>query len=126
MRICLHICCSPAIVNTNRSTPSAIIRLHSIGHLWWLAGNYSLNFFRSQGKALETSAKIFDKAGGASKDELTNIAKGVIGVVGNTLGTLSGGGGGANSSSSTNSTQVSSSDIPLHTIRFDVFLDQSW
>ena len=77
-----------------------------------------------QGKALETSAKIFDKTGGASKDELTNIAKGVIGVVGNALGTLSGGGG-ANSSSSTNSTQVSSNDTATHNL-VDVFLDQSW
>ena len=69
-----------------------------------------------QGKALETSAKIFDKAGRASKDELTNIAKGVIGVVGNALGTSSGGGGGANLSSSLNSTQVSSSNTATHNL----------
>ena len=81
-------------------------------------------FFRLQGKALETSAKIFDKVGGASKDELINIAKGVIGVVGNALGT-SFGAGGANSSSSTYSTQVSSSDTATHNLA-DVFLDQSW
>ena len=79
-----------------------------------------------QGKALETSAKIFDKVGGASKDELINIAKGVIGVVGNALGSSSeGGGGGANSSSSLNSTQVSSSNTATHNLA-DVFSDQSW
>ena len=42
-------------------------------------------FLTFQEGALGACSKIFDKAGGASKDEMGNIAKSVVGVIGNAM-----------------------------------------
>ena len=54
---------------------------------------------------MDTCNKIFDKAGTASKDELTNIAKGVVGVIGNAMEAAS---------DTSNNTSGNSSQVSLH------------